>query len=61
MQATSDFAVTFAAPPVDALAVKRLGPPPFWQGPGDFDSLMEATYQAIGAHAYRVAIGAAEP
>jgi hypothetical protein len=37
--------------------VKRLGPAPFWQGPGDFEALMEERYRAIGAHAYRLAMG----
>jgi uncharacterized Zn finger protein len=53
----ADFHVTFDAPPLDALPVKRLGPACFWQGPGDFEALMEARYRAIGTHAYDLAIG----
>ena len=53
----ADLAATFDAPPLDALPVKRLGPAPFWQGPDDFEALMEDAYQAIGAHAYHLAMG----
>jgi uncharacterized Zn finger protein len=53
----ADLAATFDAPPLDALPVKRLGPAPFWPGPGDFEALMEDAYRAIGAHAYHLAMG----
>jgi uncharacterized Zn finger protein len=53
----ADLQAPFEVPPLDALPVKRLGPAPFWQGPGDFEALMEARYRAIGAYAYRLAMG----
>jgi uncharacterized Zn finger protein len=57
----ADLRLAFEAPPLDALAVKRLGPPPFWQDPDDFETRMEEMYQAIGAHAYRVAMDEPPP
>lgn len=46
----------FVAPQVDALPVKRLGPPPFWRRREDFTALMEAAYRAISAEALRAAL-----
>lgn len=43
----------FEREPVAALAVKRLGPPPFWRDARPFDAVMEEAYQTIAAHAYR--------
>lgn len=51
-----DPALSFAAPEVDALPIKRLGPPSFWRGKRDFPELMEEIYRAIGARAYRIAM-----
>lgn len=45
------------APRVDALPVKRLGRPPFWQGRRDFTAEMEGLYRAIGAHALHLLTG----
>ncbi|MBI3980079.1 MAG: SWIM zinc finger family protein [Chloroflexi bacterium] len=50
-------ATSFEPPAVDAIPVKRLGPPPFWQSQRDFAALMEQTYQAIGKHAHRLVFG----
>ncbi len=55
-----DPALSFAAPAVDALPIKRLGPPPFWKGKRDFAALMEEAYRAVGARAYRIAMREAE-
>jgi uncharacterized Zn finger protein len=51
---------SFEAPAVDALAVKRLGSPPFLQGSKEFQPLMEQLYHAIGEYAYDLATGSAE-
>ena len=48
--------LTFDAPRVDALPVKLLGKPPFWQGPDDFNIIMEALYHAISTEATRLAL-----
>jgi hypothetical protein len=45
------------APAEDALPVKRLGVPPFWNSPDDFTPLMEGWYRAIGAEAEHVLRG----
>ena len=52
-----DLALTFHAPAIAALAVKRLGAPSFWHGPRDFPTLLAETYQAIGAHARWLVLG----
>jgi len=51
----ADLPVTFRAPPVDALALKLLGAPPFQQEWPDFTAAAEAAYQAIGERALRLA------
>ena len=38
-------------PAVAVSPLRRLGPPPFWHGPADFDELMAKTYGAISRHA----------
>ena len=48
--------VDFNAPEVDALAVKRLGPPPFWRGKQDFAGLMERAYRLIADEALDIAL-----
>lgn len=53
----ADLHVAFDPPVLDALPVKRLGPPPFWPDASAFESQMDELYQAIGAHAYRLALG----
>ena len=54
-------AVPFEPAEVDALAVKRLGPPPFAPAAADFEDRLEAQYRAISAHAYRLALGTDPP
>jgi uncharacterized Zn finger protein len=53
--------VTFEPAELDALAVKRLGPPPFWPDGADFEHRLETQYRAISAHAYRLALGEDAP
>jgi hypothetical protein len=48
---------SFDPPAIDALPVKRLGTPPFWQGDQDFTAWVEAMYRAIGGHAYDLVLG----
>jgi uncharacterized Zn finger protein len=48
--------VSFDPPAIDALPVKLLGRPPFWQGEADFMTAMEQAYRAIGQHARRLAL-----
>ncbi len=52
-----DTPMDFSAPPIDALPVKRLGPPAFWHSQPDFATLMEQAYRLIGAYALGVAMG----
>jgi uncharacterized Zn finger protein len=52
-----DLVLSFVAPPVDALPTKRLGQPAYWRGKGDFQEIMEGAYRAVGARAYRIAMG----
>lgn len=52
-----DLANDFTAPEVDALPVKRLGPPPFWRSKRNFAVVMEEDYRAIGAEALHHALG----
>ncbi len=47
----------FALPESDALAVKRLGPPPFARDLEAFGDVMERLYQQIGEYALGLAIG----
>jgi uncharacterized Zn finger protein len=54
-------AIPFEPAELDALAVRRLGPPPFWPDAADFEDRLEAEYQAISAHAYRLALGEDPP
>ncbi len=49
--------LSFVEPVVDALAVKRLGAPPFWLAERPFNELMEQAYRAIGKQALRLALG----
>jgi uncharacterized Zn finger protein len=44
-------------PSIDALPVKRLGPPPFWHEAEDFGETMEGVYRAIAGEARRMAGG----
>jgi uncharacterized Zn finger protein len=59
---TEEVALHFALPESDALAIKRLGPPPFVreQLVGSFTSVMERLYQQIGEYALLLALGEAD-
>jgi uncharacterized Zn finger protein len=53
-----EVALHFALPESDALAVKRLGPPPFVRSnQAEFTSVMERLYQQIGEYALLLALG----
>jgi len=55
---TEEVALHFALPESDALAVKRLGPPPFVRGhQAPFTAVMERLYQQIGEYALLLALG----
>jgi uncharacterized Zn finger protein len=54
-------AAQFEPADLDALAVKRLGPPPFSPDSADFADRLETRYRAISAHAYRLALGEDPP
>ncbi len=54
---TEEVALHFALPESDALAVKRLGPPPFARDSAAFTAAMERLYQQIGEYALLLAIG----
>lgn len=53
----ADLVMSFEAPTLDALPIKRFGAPAFWRGQADFTALMERTYQVVGAHALHLAMG----
>jgi uncharacterized Zn finger protein len=57
---TEEVALHFALPESDALAVKRLGPPPFARDHASLSTIMERLYQQIGEHALLLAIGEGE-
>jgi uncharacterized Zn finger protein len=58
---TEEVALHFALPESDALAVKRLGPPPFAHGhEAVFTSVMERLYQQIGEYALLLALSDTE-
>jgi uncharacterized Zn finger protein len=57
---TEEVALHFALPESDALAVKRLGPPPFVRDQAAFTVVMERLYQQIGEYALLLALGDAE-
>ena len=58
---TEEVALHFALPESDALAVKRLGPPPFVRGDqATFTSVMERLYQQIGEYALLLALSDTE-
>ena len=57
---TEEVALHFALPESDALAAKRLGPPPFVRDARDqqaFTAVMERLYQQIGEYALLLALG----
>jgi uncharacterized Zn finger protein len=54
---TEEVALHFALPESDALAVKRLGPPPFVRDQAAFALVMERLYQQIGQYALLLALG----
>ena len=54
---TEEVALHFALPESDALAVKRLGPPPFVRDQAAFTAVMERLYQQIGEFALLLALG----
>jgi uncharacterized Zn finger protein len=57
---TEEVALHFALPESDALAVKRLGPPPFARDQAAFSGVMERLYQQIGEYALMLALGEAD-
>jgi uncharacterized Zn finger protein len=54
---TEEVALHFALPESDALAVKRLGPPPFVRDRAALTKVMERLYQQIGEYALLLALG----
>jgi uncharacterized Zn finger protein len=57
---TEEVALHFALPESDALAIKRLGPPPFARDQAGFTTVMERIYQQIGEYALLLALGEAD-
>jgi uncharacterized Zn finger protein len=57
---TDEVALHFALPESHALAVKRLGPPPFVRNPAAFGKVMERLYEQIGEYALGLALGDAD-
>jgi len=57
---TEEVALHFALPESDALAVKRLGQPPFVRDQAAFTAVMERLYQQIGEYALLLALGDGE-
>jgi uncharacterized Zn finger protein len=57
---TDEVALHFALPESDALAVKRLGPPPFVRNQAAFGRVMERLYEQIGEYALGLALGDAD-
>jgi uncharacterized Zn finger protein len=57
---TDEVALHFALPESNALAVKRLGPPPFVRNPALFGQVMERLYEQIGEYALGLALGDAD-
>jgi uncharacterized Zn finger protein len=55
-----EVALRFALPESDALAVKRLGPPPFAHDGAAFGAVMERLYQQIGEYSLGLALGDAD-
>jgi uncharacterized Zn finger protein len=53
---TEEVALHFALPESDALAVKRLGAPPFVRDPRALNGVMERLYQQIGEYALLLAL-----
>ena len=56
-QQSDEVALHFALPETDALALKRLGPPPFVREVAGFTGVMERLYQQIGEFALLLALG----
>jgi uncharacterized Zn finger protein len=54
---TDEVALHFALPESDALAIKRLGPPPFVRDQAAFTNVMERLYQQVGEYALLLAMG----
>jgi hypothetical protein len=54
---TEEVALHFALPESDALAVKRLGPPPFVRDQAGFSAIVERLYQQVGEYALLLALG----
>lgn len=57
---TDEVALHFALPESDALALKRLGLPPFARDSTAFTGVMERVYQQIGEYALLLALGDSE-
>jgi len=57
---TEEVALHFALPESDALAVKRLGPPPFVRDQAAVTAAMERLYHHIGEYALLLALGDGE-
>ena len=58
---TEEVALHFALPESHALAVKRLGPPPFVRDQAAFTAVLERLYQQIGEYALLLALGDSDP
>jgi uncharacterized Zn finger protein len=54
---SEEVALHFALPESDALAIKRLGPPPFVRDQAAFTAVMERLYQQVGEFALLLALG----
>ena len=54
---SDEVALHFALPESDALAIKRLGPPPFAREQDDLLAVMERLYEQIGQYALLLAMG----
>jgi uncharacterized Zn finger protein len=57
---SEEVALHFALPESDALAVKRLGPPPFVRDQAVVTAVMERMYRQIGEYALLLALGDAD-
>lgn len=53
----TDVLISFEAPRLDALPVRRLGKPVFWESDRDLGRIMDETYPCIGAYARHLAMG----
>src|SRR5215207_2475644 len=54
---TDEMALHFALPETHALAIKRLGPPPFVRDQAAFEAAMERMYEQVSEYALLLALG----